>query len=129
MIIKGAEYSSWPLWLSFDFCSFFIKSWQQQPTTTTNNNNNNNQQQQQQHLYIYTYIYLYIYAYIYVYIPIYIYIYLYWLPIDCRFINTLHVFFTCVRLNRYTRMCVSTIGSYSTFGKIAKKHGKTQVEP
>ena len=25
-------------------------------------------------------------------------------------------------------MCVSTIGSYSTFGKIVKKHGKTQVE-
>ena len=25
-------------------------------------------------------------------------------------------------------MCVSTIGSYSTFGKNVKKHGKTQVE-
>ena len=37
-------------------------------------------------------------------------------------------FFSRFRPNPYTRMCVSTIGSYSTLGKIVKKHGKTQVE-
>ena len=40
-----------------------------------------------------------------------------------------HVCFSCFRPNPYTRMCVSTIGSYSFFGKKVKTHGKTHVEP
>ena len=32
------------------------------------------------------------------------------------------------RPNPYTRMCVSTIGSYSTFAKNVKTHGKSLVE-
>ena len=39
-----------------------------------------------------------------------------------------HAFFCCFRPNPYTRMCVSTIGSYSFFCKIVKTHGKSQVE-
>ena len=39
-----------------------------------------------------------------------------------------HVFFSCFRPNPYTRMCVSTIGWYSTFGKNMKKHSKSPVE-
>ena len=38
------------------------------------------------------------------------------------------VFFLCFRPNSYTRMCVSTIGSFSLFGKTLEHHGKTLVE-
>ena len=37
-------------------------------------------------------------------------------------------FFFLFSAEPYTRMCVSTVGSYSTFGNIVKKYGKTQVE-
>ena len=37
-------------------------------------------------------------------------------------------FCCCFRPNPYIRMCVSTIGSHSTFGKNVKHHGKSQVE-
>ena len=36
--------------------------------------------------------------------------------------------FPCFRPNPYTRMCASTIGSFSLFRNILKQHCKTQVE-